>query len=279
MLDKLEALRALHATGTMGQAAARLRITQSAVSKRIAALEAEVGVALVEPAGRRVRITAEGERLLSEVEPLLARLGDVLAAHAPAGQEVLRVAASESLLSGWLPAALRAAVDLAGVRIELHAHRGPILLERVRSGDYALGVCVDPGAEGDLAGTRLGDEPMVIVPSGPLPPKGEVPIWTIEPRSLTWEAIARRLERHRSPALAVVGRLESFTALVQVARAGFGHAVVPLGVAEALRADVVRLDLARPIAVFARRTALQRPAVRAMHEALVQVAPPALAAL
>lgn len=276
MLEKLEALRALQATGTMGQAAARLRITQSAVSKRIAALEDEVGVALIEPAGRRVRITPEGERLLCEAEPLLARLQDVLHAHVPAEREVLRVAASESLLCGWLPAALRDAVDRSGARIELHAHRGPILLERVRSGDYALGLCADPGTEADLVATRLGDEPMAIVPSGPLPSSGDVPIWTIEPRSLTWEAIERRLARQP---LVVVGRLESFSALVQIARAGFGHALVPVGVAQALGAEVVRVDVARPVAVFARQTALQRPAVRALHDALVAVAPAALAAL
>ncbi len=38
MIEKLEALAALRTTGTMGQAASTLRITQSAVSKRIAAL-------------------------------------------------------------------------------------------------------------------------------------------------------------------------------------------------------------------------------------------------
>src|SRR5262245_46985017 len=41
MLDKLEALQALAATGTMGRAAASLRHTQSAASKRIGALGTE----------------------------------------------------------------------------------------------------------------------------------------------------------------------------------------------------------------------------------------------
>ena len=47
MLDKLEALQALAEAGTMGRAAASLRVTQSAVSKRIGALSSELGCELI----------------------------------------------------------------------------------------------------------------------------------------------------------------------------------------------------------------------------------------
>ena len=46
MIANLEALAALADLGTMTRAAARLRITQSAVSKRIAALEGELSLRL-----------------------------------------------------------------------------------------------------------------------------------------------------------------------------------------------------------------------------------------
>ena len=49
MIDRFDALAALQSSGTMGSAASALRITQSAISKRIASLEREVGVKLVEP--------------------------------------------------------------------------------------------------------------------------------------------------------------------------------------------------------------------------------------
>ena len=67
MLDQLDALRALHETGTTRRAATRLRVTQSAVSKRIAALEERVGAPLLERHGRNVRLTPAALRLLPKL--------------------------------------------------------------------------------------------------------------------------------------------------------------------------------------------------------------------
>ncbi len=47
----------------MREVADELGITTSTVSQQIAALASEVGVALIEPYGRRVRLTPAGRRL------------------------------------------------------------------------------------------------------------------------------------------------------------------------------------------------------------------------
>lgn len=281
MLDKLEALHALASAGTMGRAAVSLRITQSAVSKRIAALEAELDCKLVEREGRRVRLTPEAQRLLSEAQPLLRSLREVLRPRTERPERVLRVAATDSLLASWLPGALRDALDLLPeLKLELHAHRGPMLLERVRSGDYALGLCPLGAGDTELVARELLHEPMVIVPSRlvPLPTSTCVPVWAIEQQSLTWEAIARPLARTRRRAgfaIEVQGRLESFTALVQTARAGFANALVPAGVARDLGVPADRLmtvpGLTRPIAVVGRRSTFERQPVRAFLSALSAV--------
>jgi len=278
MLEQLETLAALSRAATMGRAATALRITQSAVSKRIAALEAETGHKLIERAGRRVRLTPEAERLLDEARPLLASLREVLYARAPRAEDVLRVAGSDSLLASWLPRCLRDALDhLPGLRLELHAHRGPTLIEHVRSGDYTIGVCPAYASDKELVVREVAREPMVLVPARlePLVRTTTVPVWTIETQSLTWEAIARKLPRVKRAtgfALGVEARLETFTALVQVARAGFANALVPIGVARDLGVPldrVVRLgDLSRPIAVVGRRTSFERSSVRALLGAL-----------
>jgi DNA-binding transcriptional LysR family regulator len=280
MIERLEALAALQRVGTLGQAAVQLRITQSAASKRIAALEAELGRRLVEPHGRKLRLTADGERLLEEARPLLARLREVLAAQSAPRPKPLLIAASDSLLASWLPASLRSALDrLPELGVELHAHRGPMLLERVRSGDYALGLCPALPGDKDLVVRELGREPMVIVPARlePLAQATSVDVWAIETQSLTWEAIAMRVPRVKRStgfAIRVVSRLESFTALVQVARAGFANALVPLGVARQLGVPsqkLVRLgELSRPIAAVGRATAFKQAAVSNLLSELVK---------
>ena len=50
--------------GGFGRAAARLNLTQSAASRQIQGLEAELGVKLFDRIGRGVQLTSEGEDLL-----------------------------------------------------------------------------------------------------------------------------------------------------------------------------------------------------------------------
>lgn len=274
MLDQLEALLALKTTGTTARAAARLRITQSAISKRIAALEATAGIPLVERVGRGCRLTTAGEALVAEAAPVLARLRDLVGGVKASGQPCLvRFAATESLLSSWLPGILRDAARASpGVALELHAHRGPVAIERVRSGDCDLAICVESGLPKDLVERRLGDEPMALAPArldrDAVVGQQRFDAWTIEERSLTWEALRGQLQagnRARRPDIAITGRLESFTALVQAARVGLCHALVPRGVAIAMgvsRKSLVDLPgLTRPLALVARKRTLDRPGI------------------
>lgn len=274
MLEQLEALRALHETGTTGRAALRLRLTQSAVSKRVAALEATLGVPLVEKHGRGVRLTPAGVRALDEVAPLLLALHERVRGLTRSEEVVVRIAATESLLASWLPACLAAAAPTAGVRLELHAHRGPVALDRVRSGQVDLAVCVGGG---DERGEELGREPMVIVRSAGgegLVADGEVVrVWTIEEGSLTGAWLARRLPRWRGPfRVEPVARIESFGSAIQLARAGFGHALVPVGLARSFgvpaEAMVALPGLARPLVVAGAAGAWERAPVRALVAAL-----------
>ena len=56
MVEGIEALLALERTGTISEAAAQLRLTQSAVSKRIQTLENELEFRVIEPVGRRPQL-------------------------------------------------------------------------------------------------------------------------------------------------------------------------------------------------------------------------------
>jgi DNA-binding transcriptional LysR family regulator len=75
MLDlaRLRILRELKLRGTVGAVAQALGYSPSAISQQLAQLQKEVGVPLVERAGRRLRLTEAGEVLSGHAEALLAR--------------------------------------------------------------------------------------------------------------------------------------------------------------------------------------------------------------
>src|ERR1700704_1246112 len=73
-VSRLRVLREVANQGSFSAAADALAYTQSAVSQQIAALEAEVGMTLLERRPRGVRLTAAGRTLVEHTEGILARL-------------------------------------------------------------------------------------------------------------------------------------------------------------------------------------------------------------
>src|SRR2546430_12621625 len=94
--SRLRILREVAYRGSFSAAAAALSYTQSAVSQQIAALEAEVGMALVERHPRGVSLTAAGHTLVAHAEGILARLD---AAEAALDRKSTRLNSSHSQIS------------------------------------------------------------------------------------------------------------------------------------------------------------------------------------
>lgn len=285
-LANLDALMALADAGTMTRAATRLRVSQSAVSKRIAALTDELGFAVIERDGRRVRLSPAGAEVLARAAPLLAELRHALVEPRSERGGVVSLAVSESILASWGPAALaRLQADLPDLELVLHAHRSPVAVDRVRSGECMLAlVAGDPDAGDELASEVLTHEAMVLVPAGLRPLALRDPraldVMTIEPGSSSWRALkpgVARLRRERGIDLRVARSLESFGCIVQLALAGFGHGLVPRPMAEALgvaAAALVELPgLVRPVRLVGRRAVLSRPLLSAVVEHLRAAAP------
>ncbi|AXB41621.1 LysR family transcriptional regulator [Amycolatopsis albispora] len=72
-LRRLHVLRAVDHYGTVTAAAKALHFTPSAASQQIRQLGREIGVVLLEPQGRRVRLTPAAQRLLAHAEEIQAR--------------------------------------------------------------------------------------------------------------------------------------------------------------------------------------------------------------
>jgi DNA-binding transcriptional LysR family regulator len=109
-IRKLRVLRELGERGTVVATAQALHVTPSAVSQQIVALSKEVGVKLVEPVGRRVRLTDAAKVLLRRANEIFAQLEHVradLAAYTSGELAEVRVAGFAATLSGLVLPAVR----------------------------------------------------------------------------------------------------------------------------------------------------------------------------
>jgi DNA-binding transcriptional LysR family regulator len=108
-VQRLRAFALVLDLGSISAAASVLGYTQSAVSQQLAALEREVGEALVDRSQRPLRASRAGAILRPHVERVLAALGSAEAAveDLSGGTARLRLAAFPSALSSFVPTAVR----------------------------------------------------------------------------------------------------------------------------------------------------------------------------
>jgi DNA-binding transcriptional LysR family regulator len=140
----LEVFRTVARYGSITGAATALRYTQSAVSRQIAALEAELGVRVFDRLPRGVELTAEGRELLPHAEAVLDRLAGArrsLDDLRGLGRGRLRVGAFPTAVAALVPRAL-ASFRQAYPEVDLSLVEGrtPGLLERLADGDADVAV-------------------------------------------------------------------------------------------------------------------------------------------
>lgn len=113
--DKLRVFHAAAEAGSFTHAAETLRLSQSAISRQVSALEHDVGVPLFNRHARGLVLTEQGEMLfrtahdvLMKLESIKARLNETK--DRPSG--VLRVTTTVGLGAGWLTARIPEFVEL-----------------------------------------------------------------------------------------------------------------------------------------------------------------------
>ena len=279
MIENLETLLTLARTGTMIEASTELRITQSAVSKRISMLERYYDRRLIQKKGRRVELTQHGQRLVDKISPVLSEIRDLFIDEVTAARGDLVIGVSDAILSSWGPAVFHQIRDeMPEVNFIFHTHRTPVVLDRIRSGEFMVGVCTGSDAlDTDLQSEVLTQEPMVIIPSGQVPIKfpgrGELGVITIEDYSGAWRSFQDEVQRLR---IRREVSLESFFSVAQMAIAGFGHGMVPVGVARTLKVPescLINLGsrgLYRPVRFVARKSTYSLPTVANFYQFLVE---------
>jgi DNA-binding transcriptional LysR family regulator len=174
-VQRLRAFALVVDLGSISAAASVLGYTQSAVSQQLAALEREVGAALVDRSQRPLRTSPAGATLRPHVERVLAALGGAEAAvdDLRGGVPRLRLAAFPSALSSFVPTAVRDLrrrhPQLVVQILQLETREA---VERLRGGDADLAVVHHiPGvAVPETAGLErralLVDHLYVVLPEG-----------------------------------------------------------------------------------------------------------------
>ncbi|WOQ69432.1 LysR substrate-binding domain-containing protein [Microbacterium limosum] len=120
-LRRLRLLHELSLRGTIAEVARALGYSSSTVSQQLGLLEREAGAVLLEPDGRRVRLTAEGVRLARHAARVL-ELDEAARAElrdSGAGESRVRIAVMPTAAQSLVPAALGLLADRgAAVRLE-----------------------------------------------------------------------------------------------------------------------------------------------------------------
>jgi DNA-binding transcriptional LysR family regulator len=78
LLNGISVLAAVVEAGSFVRAATALGVTQPAVSRAIARLEARIGVRLLDRTTRSLNLTADGRRLYEEISPLLSSISEAV---------------------------------------------------------------------------------------------------------------------------------------------------------------------------------------------------------
>jgi DNA-binding transcriptional LysR family regulator len=108
--NTLRAFLAIVDQGSFSEAAEQLHITQPAISKRLATLEAQLGAELVDRSQRQLKLTDAGARLLPHARRILDEIHNARIALSPNTREIageLQIIASHHIGLHHLPSWLR----------------------------------------------------------------------------------------------------------------------------------------------------------------------------
>ena len=166
-LHDLQVLDAVAARGSFTAAAAQLRLSQPAVSARVAAVERTIGAALFSRDTRGARLTPAGQRYIGYVRRCLQLLADgSRAAAAERPDPVWTVGVPASYAPALAPVLVDAAAE-CGWPLTIRADHSRVLRSELLDGRLDIAITT-PGAVPDgLVSRHLVDTPLVAVATRP----------------------------------------------------------------------------------------------------------------
>jgi len=151
--QQLETFRWVAKLNSFTQAARKLNTTQSTVSMRLAELERELGIVLLDRTRRRILLTPKGRDLLRYAEELAMLVSEIrqFVGNSRTISGTLRLGAAELVALTWLPALMAALKQrFPLVDMELHVGLGGGMLRQLEAGE--LDVVLMPTAAQPVPG-------------------------------------------------------------------------------------------------------------------------------
>jgi DNA-binding transcriptional LysR family regulator len=246
-LRRLRLLAELARLGSMREVADELQVTTSTVSQQLAALAADVGTPLIEPDGRRVRLTPAGRRLAEHAVTILAAVEaarhDLDPGAEPSG--TIRVAGfATAVRRSLLPVAADLARDHPRLRLRIFEHE-PLECFQLLAADeidlaltYAYDLAPDPVDDGFEAIPLWTTTWGLGVPAGdPAPHPGDPAravferyrdsSWIVCSRHTADERVVRTIAATAGFEAAVEHYMDSLDLVQDLVVAGFGVGLLP----------------------------------------------------
>ncbi|MGW4365586.1 LysR family transcriptional regulator [Nocardia takedensis] len=286
-LERLRILRELAERGTVTAVAEALAMTPSAVSQQLRTLRGEAGVALLEPDGRRVRLTEAGralaghaDRVLGDLDRARAEMDSYRAAPRGAVRISLFPSGAAMLLPGLLSAARALGVEIVGRDVDVPAAHAPRQLA-----DFDIVVVhrddrdVTPWSH-RLDTAVLLREPLdiLLAPDHRLAARASVELaelsaedWIGVEGGLMADDVLRSLSAITGTPPRIVQRLNDFRVVEELVHAGVGIALLPRYVGlvrDLVRVPVSDIRVARRIEAVTRAGAAAQPSVAACLDIL-----------
>lgn len=261
-LRQLRAFCAVARAGSFTGAAARLHLTQSAVSVLVGELERAFGPRLFDRTTRAVQLTDAGREFLPVAEKMLADLADALARSRDLMDRTrgrVTLAATPLMSSILLPAAIAGFARLhPGIEVVLRDTLAAQVASKVRDGeaDFGIGTALRPARELELERLMV-DTLMLACPPGHALAAAR--------RGATWRELSGQpfiaLARDNSVGQLIAEQLVAqgievrmvhevsyLSTVLGLVEAGLGLAVLPSYVRPAARATgIVMRPLGRPV--------------------------------
>jgi len=234
--------------GSFRGAAQRLNTTQPAISQRIAQLEREMGVKLLNRDHRVASPTTSGRQLMVYAEKLIGLRSEMMAevGDRSAMRGVMRLGVAETIVHTWLSRLIKS-VNTAypNLSLEIEVDITPNLSARLLAQEIELAFVLGPLSVSSVRNRPLCDYPIGFLASpslglgnGPLTVNdlAKFPIITFPRKTQPYEIVRSLFNRPDLPPIRLHASA-SLATVIHMAIEGLGIAVIPTAIVENELAD------------------------------------------